>query len=159
MWEVRRTLPFCLIVITAHAQLHYSGNESPAPCVCMSSWNSTVDSPHCVNIQGCPAVACDNDDTPWCITTYYGCVGEESGHGGGWFYCADSSKGGGAILTRDIIIIICIAAALIAAITIVGLLMRRRLSADHRGMQHAVTVTAVEATPTVHLNTLKSDHG
>jgi hypothetical protein len=46
------------------------------PCVCQDYWKSEQFNPNCVNQQGCPAEACDNDlGGPWCKVVNPGCDG------------------------------------------------------------------------------------
>eukprot|EP00662_Eupelagonemidae_sp_cell21_P007351 gene7351-biopygen72411 len=61
--------------------------EPPVPpCRCSAEWSSPRDGGNCELQYGCPAQACDNDGSPWCVAETSPCIGEEQE--ANWFYCS-----------------------------------------------------------------------
>ncbi len=77
----------CSLCDSGASRRHLEDDLSSDPCVCMPTWSMSKVDPTCVNQQGCPTSACDNDPIgPWCEVANLGCATAESG--GSWAYCS-----------------------------------------------------------------------
>ena len=76
---------------TAPVFVRRTGRKNPfdvdsTPGICATSWSSASDGPGCETAQsGCPPVACDGDDEPWCCNEGFEVSCLE------WHYCGDVS--------------------------------------------------------------------